>query len=164
MDTKSKIVKIFTLKRKISRLRRQRKKIAFTNGCFDILHAGHVHYLQEAKKVDRILIVGLNSDRSIRRIKGAGRPIVKEQGRASVLAALACVDFVILFDEDTPLKLIDSIKPDILIKGADWKKKGAVGSVGVVSNGGKIEYIKYISGCSSTNLIKRMAKSAQAKR
>jgi len=160
VNTKLKIVKLLTLKKKISQLRRQRKKVAFTNGCFDILHAGHVHYLQEAKKANRVLIVGLNNDRSVRKIKGAKRPIIKEQQRARILAALACVDYVILFGEETPLKLIEAIKPDILIKGADWRKKGAVGSDGVRANGGKIEYIKYISGRSSTDIIKRIAKSA----
>ena len=160
MNTKSKIVKLATLKKKIAQLRRRRKKIAFTNGCFDILHAGHVHYLQGAKKADRVLIVGLNNDRSVRKIKGAKRPIVKEQQRASILAALACVDHVILFGEETPLKLIEALKPDILIKGADWKRKGAVGSESVEANGGKIEYIKYLPGRSSTDIIKRIKKSA----
>jgi len=160
LDTKSKIVKLATLKKKITQFRRRRKKIAFTNGCFDILHAGHVHYLQGAKKVDRVLIVGLNSDRSVRKIKGAKRPIVNEQQRASVLAALACVDHVILFGEETPLKLIEAIKPDILIKGADWKRKGVVGSDYVEANGGKIAYIKYLSRHSSTDIIKRVKKSA----
>jgi len=160
MNTKSKIVKLLTLKKKIAYARRQRKKIAFTNGCFDILHAGHVHYLQKAKKQNRILIVGLNSDRSVRTIKGPRRPIVKEQQRASVLAALACVDYVTLFGEATPLKLIDAVKPDILIKGADWKKKGAIGGDRVTANGGKIEYIKFLSGRSSTDLIKRIKKNA----
>jgi len=160
MNTKSKIIKLPTLKKAIKRLRRGRKKIAFTNGCFDILHAGHVHYLQQAKKTDRILIVGLNNDRSVRKIKGAKRPIVGEQYRASVLAALACVDYVVLFGEDTPRKLIDAVKPDILIKGADWKRKGAVGSDQVLANGGRIEFIKFLSGRSSTDLIKRIKKSA----
>ena len=160
MNTKSKIVKLLTLKKKISQLRQRRKKIVFTNGCFDILHAGHISYLQGAKKTNRTLIVGLNSDRSVRKIKGAKRPIVKEQERAIILAALACVDYVILFDEDTPLKLIEAVRPDVLIKGADWKRKGTVGSKSVQENGGKVEYIKYISGCSSTDIIKRIAKSA----
>ncbi len=160
MNTKSKIVKLSTLKKRIAQLRRRRKKIAFTNGCFDILHAGHIHYLEGAKRANRILIVGLNSDRSVRKIKGAKRPVVKEQQRASVLAALACVDHVILFGEETPLKLIEAIRPDILIKGADWKRKGAVGSESVKAYGGKIEYIKYLPGRSSTDIIKRVKKSA----
>ena len=160
MNTKSKIVKLATLKKKIAQFRKRRKKIAFTNGCFDILHAGHISYLEKAKREDRVLIVGLNSDRSVRKIKGAKRPIVGEQERATILAALACVDHVILFSEETPLKLIEAVKPDILIKGADWKTKGAVGGDCVIKNGGKIEYIKLISGRSSTNIINRIAKSA----
>lgn len=159
MNTKIKIVKLPTLKKKISQLRRQGYNIAFTNGCFDILHQGHVSYLQEAKKTSRILIVGLNSDRSVKKIKGPKRPVVAEHARAVVLAALACVDYVIIFNEETPLKTIKALKPDILIKGADWKGKGAVGSDCVRANGGKIEYIKYIPGFSSTDIIKRMAKS-----
>lgn len=159
MNTKIKIVKLPTLKKKISQLRRQGYSIAFTNGCFDILHQGHVSYLQEAKKTSRILIVGLNSDWSVKKIKGPKRPVVAEHARAVVLAALACVDYVIIFNEETPLKTIKALKPDILIKGADWKGKGAVGSDCVRANGGKIEYIKYIPGFSSTDIIKRMAKS-----
>lgn len=164
MNTKTKIVKLSTLKRKIAQLKRTRRKIAFTNGCFDILHAGHVSYLEQAKKSGRILIVGLNSDRSVKKIKGLNRPVVGEKQRAVILAALACVDYVVLFHEETPLKLIEAVKPDILIKGADWKKKGIIGSENVRAHGGKIEYIKFISGFSSSNIIERIAKSAKKKR
>ena len=164
MNTKAKIVKLPALKKKIARPRKQGYKIAFTNGCFDILHWGHVQYLQGAKKAARILIVGLNSDRSVRKIKGPKRPIVNEQARANVLASLSCVDYVVLFNEETPLDLIKAVKPDILIKGADWKGKGAVGSDYVRANGGKIEYIKYIPGFSSTDIVKRIVKSDQTRR
>lgn len=164
MNTKTKIVKLPVLKKEIERLRRKGCTIAFTNGCFDILHAGHVSYLQEAKRTNRVLIVGLNSDQSVRKIKGPKRPIVNEQARATMLAALACVDYVTLFNEVTPLRLIEALKPDILIKGADWKRKGAVGSDMVRANGGKIEYIKFIQRFSSTDIIKRIAQSAQKKR
>jgi len=164
MNTKTKIVKLPTLKKKISQLRRQGHKIAFTNGCFDILHLGHVSYLQKVKKAGRILIIGLNSDQSIKKIKGPKRPIVDEKARAAILAALACVDYVILFNDETPLKVIEALKPDVLIKGADWKGKGIVGSDCVLAHGGKVEYIKYISGLSSTNIINRIRKSAQTKR
>jgi len=164
VNTKAKIIKLPTLKKKISRFRKQGNKIAFTNGCFDILHWGHVQYLQEAKKTARILIVGLNSDRSVRKIKGPKRPIVNEHARANILAALSCVDHVVLFNEETPINLIKAVKPDFLIKGADWKGKGAVGGDYVRANGGKIEYLKYISGFSSTDIIKRIAKSEQTKR
>jgi len=164
MNTKTKIVKLPTLKKKISRLRKQGYTIAFTNGCFDILHLGHISYLQNAKKEDRILIVGLNSDRSIRKIKGPGRPIVNEKERAAVLSALACVDYVTIFDEETPLRLIEAVGPDILIKGADWKRKGVVGSECVRARGGKVEHAKYISGLSSTDVINRILHRAQTKR
>ncbi len=160
MNTKAKFVKLPTLKKKISSLRSQGSRIAFTNGCFDILHAGHVSYLQKAKKTGRILIVGLNSDASVRSIKGVKRPIVAERDRASVLCALACVDYVTLFNEKTPQALIESLKPDILIKGADWKGKGIVGEDYVKANGGKVEYINFVSGFSSTDIINRILKYA----
>jgi len=156
VNTKTKIVKLVTLKQKIARLRKQGYTIAFTNGCFDIFHYGHVSYLESAKKNKRVLVVGLNSDRSVKKIKGAKRPINKEAGRAAVLAGLACVDFVTLFNERTPVKLIEAVKPDILIKGADWKGKGAVGSDIVEANGGKVEFIKFIPGFSSTDIIKKI--------
>ena len=160
MNTQTKIVKLPTLKKKIRALRKLKRKIAFTNGCFDILHLGHVSYLQEAKKAADILIVGLNSDRSVKKIKGPKRPIVDERSRAAVLAALACVDHVVLFDGETPIKLIEAVKPDILIKGADWKGKGAVGSECVRAYGGKVKFIKYVKGLSSTRIINRIVKSA----
>ena len=160
MNTQTKIVKLPTLKKKVRALHRKKRKVAFTNGCFDILHLGHVSYLQEAKKAVDILIVGLNSDRSVRKIKGPKRPIVDERSRAAVLAALACVDHVVLFDEETPLKLIEALKPDILIKGADWKGKGAVGSECVRAYGGKVKFIRFVKGVSSTRIINRIVKSA----
>ncbi|MBN1869888.1 MAG: D-glycero-beta-D-manno-heptose 1-phosphate adenylyltransferase [Candidatus Omnitrophica bacterium] len=160
MNTHVKIVKIPTLKKKIRALRRKNLKVAFTNGCFDILHLGHVRYLKEAKRTADVLVVGLNSDRSIRKIKGPKRPIVDERSRAEVLAALTCVDYVVLFHDQTPLKLIEAVKPDVLIKGADWKGKGAVGSECVRSYGGRVKFIKYVKGCSSTGIINRILKSA----
>jgi D-beta-D-heptose 7-phosphate kinase/D-beta-D-heptose 1-phosphate adenosyltransferase len=159
VETKQKIVGVVALKKKIAQLRKDGFKIAFTNGCFDILHAGHVSYLQRSKKPGRILIVGLNSDRSVRTIKGPRRPIVDEAARAVVLAALACVDFVVLFNEETPLKVIEALKPDILIKGADWKDKGIVGSEGVLAQGGQVEYAGLRPGFSSTDIINRIIKS-----
>ena len=160
MNTQTKIVKLPTLKKKIRALRKLKRKIAFTNGCFDILHLGHVSYLQEAKKAADILIVGLNSDRSVKKIKGPKRPIVDERSRAAVLAALACVDHVVLFDGATPIKLIEAVKPDILIKGADWKGKGAVGSESVRAYGGKVKFIKFVKGISSTGIMNRIVKRA----
>ena len=142
------------LKKIFPRLRRQGKKIAFTNGCFDLLHYGHVRYLEKAKSANRVLIVGVNSDSSVRRIKGTGRPINDEKSRAAVLAALVSVDYVVIFHEDTPLDLIRSLVPDILIKGADWKGKKVVGAEVVQAVGGKIELVPYLSGFSTTSIIK----------
>ncbi|HCX02815.1 MAG TPA: hypothetical protein DHO02_10715, partial [Syntrophaceae bacterium] len=115
------------LKDKLEILRKEGKKIAFTNGCFDILHVGHVRYLKEAKKTADALILALNSDASVRSIKGEKRPLVSEQERAEVLAALECIDFVTIFSEPTPLELICYLKPDILIKGGDWPEDQVVG-------------------------------------
>lgn len=151
-----KIVSLDSLKRKLAGLRSTGQKIAFTNGCFDILHFGHVSYLNAAKKNDRILIVGLNSDVSVRRLKGLGRPVHGELDRAGVLAGLSSVDFIVIFGEDTPYCLIQKIKPDILIKGADWKGKEIVGADIVRQNGGKVELIKYLNGLSTSNIVKKI--------
>lgn len=161
MNIKQKVVSLPVLKKKIAQLRRSGKKIAFTNGCFDILHLGHVTYLEQAKKNGRALIVGVNSDSSVRRIKGKQRPIVPQQARAAVLAALTSVDYVVIFTEDTPLKTIQAIKPDILIKGADWKGKEVIGSDIVGKNGGKVEFIKYIPQNSTTNIIDNVLKKCR---
>ena len=153
MKTSEKIVSVSSLKKKIAQLRRRGKTISFTNGCFDILHYGHTSYLEAAKKNNRVLIVGLNSDRSVRALKGLNRPIVGQKERAALLAALASVDFVVIFNEDTPYQLIKALTPDVLIKGADWKNKDVVGSDIVKFYGGKVEYIKYIPRFSTTNII-----------
>jgi D-beta-D-heptose 7-phosphate kinase/D-beta-D-heptose 1-phosphate adenosyltransferase len=138
--------------------------IAFTNGCFDILHYGHVSYLEAAKKKDRVLIVGMNSDASVRSLnKAPDRPIVPQDQRAAVLAGLACVDFVILFDEPTPAKLIAALKPGILIKGADWKGKEVAGADVVKANGGRVEFITYIERLSTTNIIEKIRLSCRGK-
>ncbi|MCK5580916.1 MAG: D-glycero-beta-D-manno-heptose 1-phosphate adenylyltransferase [Candidatus Omnitrophica bacterium] len=158
MNTKSKIVSLQTLKRHIKRLRQDRRTIAFTNGCFDILHWGHVRYLEEAKNRDRVLIVGLNSDISTRKIKGPTRPINPQEQRAVVLAGLACVDYVVIFDEETPQKLIASVGPDVLIKGADWKGKPVAGNDVVKARGGKVEFIHYVPDSSTTDMIKKIKK------
>ena len=129
------------------------KKIVFTNGCFDVLHAGHVDYLSRSKELGDILIVGLNSDSSIRRIKGDKRPIVPESERAMIIANLKSVDYVTLFDEDTPYELIKDIIPDILVKGSDWKEDEIVGGDIVKSNGGSIERIDFTTQQSTTNII-----------
>ena len=151
----NKILKIPALLKKLSALRRQGKTIAFTNGCFDLMHIGHVKYLEDAGKGNRVLIVGLNSDISTSSIKGPDRPIITQKSRAAVLAALESVDFVVIFNEDTPYKTIAAIKPDILIKGADWKGKSVVGEDLVK----KVEFVKYIKGFSTTNIIEKIIKS-----
>jgi D-beta-D-heptose 7-phosphate kinase / D-beta-D-heptose 1-phosphate adenosyltransferase len=132
------------------------KRIAFTNGCFDILHAGHVSYLRQARKRGDLLVVALNSDKSIKRIKGEGRPVNHETDRVLVLSELQSVDYVILFSEDTPTKLIKAIKPDVLVKGGDYKKSEVVGGDFVESYGGKVELVPVVKGRSTTNIIRKM--------
>ena len=150
-----KIVTIKTLIPHLTRLRKAGKTIAFTNGCFDIMHLGHVAYLQRAKRGNRVLVVGLNSDRSINRIKGPSRPICPVKSRAAVLAALSCVDFVVIFEQDTPYELIKAVKPDVLIKGADYKGKQVVGS----DIAKKVELLPFVKGFSTSDIIQRIAKT-----
>ena len=140
------------------RLKANGIKIAFTNGCFDLLHWGHVKYLQDAKKKADILIVGINSDASVRRIKGRGRPITSQLDRARIIGSLWCVDHVVIFSQDTPLELIKLVRPNILIKGADWKKSHIAGSKEVVKSGGRVLTIRLIKGRSTTNLIKEIVR------
>jgi D-beta-D-heptose 7-phosphate kinase/D-beta-D-heptose 1-phosphate adenosyltransferase len=130
--------------------------IVFTNGCFDVIHRGHIEYLQFSKKQGDILIVGLNSDRSVRENKGPTRPINGEADRAQVLAALECVDYVVIFDEATPVDIIPKVCPDILVKGEDWKDKGVVGREFVEARGGKVILARMVEGKSSTNIIDKM--------
>lgn len=152
----SKIRKIAELRGVIRGLKASGKRIVFTNGCFDLLHYGHVLYLTKAKARGDILIVALNSDFSVRRIKGKARPINSEKDRAGVLAALESVDYVVIFKEDTPLKTIKILKPDILVKGADWKKGAIVGADFVRSYGGRVETVPLVKGRSSTNIIRKI--------
>ncbi len=132
------------------------KRIGFTNGCFDILHYGHVQYLKKAKRSCDVLVVGLNSDISVRKIKGPERPINPEKARAGVLAALDPVDHIILFDDETPLRIIASVRPDILIKGSDWKVSEIAGSDIVISSGGEVKLIEIAKGYSTSSLIDRI--------
>jgi D-beta-D-heptose 7-phosphate kinase/D-beta-D-heptose 1-phosphate adenosyltransferase len=162
VDTSSKVVSLNVLNKKIAMFRRQGKQIALTNGCFDVFHFGHASYLEKAKKPNRILVVALNSDKSIQRIKGPQRPIIMQKYRAGLLAALACVDFVTIFNEDTPIKVVKAIKPDILIKGADWKGKPVVGKDIVEQHGGTMEYIRFVPGLSSTSIIETINKRCHA--
>jgi D-beta-D-heptose 7-phosphate kinase / D-beta-D-heptose 1-phosphate adenosyltransferase len=151
-----KVVDRQTLVRELAVCRQAGRRIAFTNGCFDILHAGHVQYLQEARAQSDLLVVGLNSDDSVRRLKGSHRPINPETARAEVLAALGAVDFVVLFDESTPLELIRALRPDVLVKGADYRKQDVVGADFVESYGGRVHLAPLKAGFSTTNLATKM--------
>jgi D-beta-D-heptose 7-phosphate kinase/D-beta-D-heptose 1-phosphate adenosyltransferase len=131
------------------------KKIVFTNGCFDLLHVGHVRYLQEARRLGDMLVVGINSDASVKRLKGKDRPIQNENDRAEILAALACVDATVIFTEDTPENLIHAVKPNILVKGGDWKIESIVGAPFVQSYGGEVFSLQFVEGKSTTKLIEK---------
>ncbi len=135
------------------------QKIVFTNGCFDLLHPGHIHLLNEAKRCGGRLIVGLNSDESVRRLKGAKRPILNESERAAILAALNCVDLVIVFEEDTPIKLIEALEPDILVKGSDYRPASVVGKKFVESYGGKVHLVPVVEGYSTTRLAEKVSQN-----
>ncbi len=156
ISSAKKIIGVEALKKKLSVLRKSGKTIAFTNGCFDLMHMGHVSYLQAAKKGNRVLIVGLNSDKSISRIKGPSRPICPQKSRAAVLAALECVDYVVVFNEDTPSNLIKAVKPDVLVKGADYTIDRVVGADFVKAHGGRVVLVDLVPGQSTTGVIQRM--------
>ncbi len=144
------------LKDNVDELRRQGKKIAFTNGCFDILHVGHTRYLRQAREKGDVLILALNSDASVRRIKGEKRPLIPQDERAELLSCLEFVDYVTLFDESTPLNLILYLKPDVLIKGGDWPEDQVVGRREVLSWGGTVSIIPEIPGASTTNIVDKI--------
>ncbi len=138
------------------RLRKEGKKLVFTNGCFDLLHVGHVRYLTRARALGDALVVAVNSDRSVREIKGEGRPILPEGERAEILAALACVDYVFIFDDPTPQRVIDAIVPDVLVKGADWGISEIVGRATVEGAGGTVRNIPLVEGASTTGIIRKV--------
>jgi D-beta-D-heptose 7-phosphate kinase/D-beta-D-heptose 1-phosphate adenosyltransferase len=144
------------LKEEVERLRGGGKRIAFTNGCFDILHVGHVRYLREARRTGDLLVVGLNSDASVRSIKGEPRPIVPQEERAEILASLLWVDYVTLFEEETPLKLIEHLLPDTLVKGGDWSEEAVVGREAVLSRGGRVVIVPFSEGASTTNIVEKI--------
>lgn len=140
------------------------KKIVLTNGCFDILHAGHIKYLREARRFGDLLVAAINSDDSIKRIKGNGRPVMTQADRVMVMSELACVDYIVVFDEDTPVKLLKKLRPDVLVKGADYKsKKDIVGWEVVESYGGKVQRVGMVEGCSTTNIIRKVRQSDDVK-
>lgn len=136
------------------RLKSENRKVVFTNGCFDLIHAGHVDYLSKAKKMGDVLIVGLNSDSSVKSIKGNKRPILKESERIFILSNLKPVDYIVVFKEDTPEKLINELVPDILVKGADWKLNDIIGKDVVLNNSGEVKTIKFVNNQSTTKIIK----------
>ncbi|MFZ1682969.1 MAG: D-glycero-beta-D-manno-heptose 1-phosphate adenylyltransferase [Candidatus Zixiibacteriota bacterium] len=150
------LLTLHTLTSTLTKLRRARKKVVFTNGVFDILHRGHVEYLRKARSYGDVLIVGLNSDSSVFRLKGAGRPVQPQMDRAAILLSLEAVDYVFIFGDDTPEKLIHQVRPDVLVKGADYTVANIVGSDFVRTYGGKIRRIRLTPGRSTTDVIKRL--------
>ena len=145
-----------TLLAELAKRRARGARVVFTNGCFDLIHPGHVRYLTAARALGDILVVGLNSDASVARLKGPGRPILTTGERAEVLSALIPVDHLIVFEEDTPKPLIDAIAPDVLVKGADWAPDAIVGSQETIARGGRVERISLVPGVSTTELIRRI--------
>lgn len=143
----------------IAKCRERKEKIVFTNGCFDILHVGHVRYLQAARALGDCLVVGVNSDSSVRGLKGDARPIVPQTERAELLSALRCVDLVFIFDEETPLALIKQVRPDVLVKGGDWSVDKIVGGEFVRSYGGEVISLPFHAGHSTTDIVKKIRSS-----
>ncbi|MDQ1334348.1 MAG: D-glycero-beta-D-manno-heptose 1-phosphate adenylyltransferase [Thermodesulfobacteriota bacterium] len=139
-----------------NRMKESGKRIVFTNGCFDILHPGHIRYLSAARELGDVLVVAVNSDASVRLIKGPKRPILEQQARAELVAALECVDLVLIFDEDNPLRVIQNLLPDILVKGGDWATDEIIGSDVVRSAGGEVKRIPFVTGFSTTDIINRV--------
>ena len=156
LDAVDKVVDRKTLKEKVDSLRQVGKVVVFTNGCFDLFHVGYVRLLQKARKEGDCLVVAVNSDRSVRQIKGPERPKIPEKERAEVLAAMACVDWVTIFDEADPLVLIRLLKPDVLVKGADWSEEKIIGASEVEEAGGKVLRIPLEPGISTSALIKKI--------
>ncbi len=146
-----------TLKSRIAAARRGQQRVVFTNGCFDLIHPGHIRYLRAAKKLGDVLIVALNSDASVRRLKGPSRPLVRQQDRCEVMAALEMVDYVTVFDQDTPYDLIKLLQPDVLVKGGDWKPEQIVGADVVRAAGGKVRSLPFAQGYSTTRLAQKAA-------
>ena len=156
IDTMTKIMSIDALIKERQHLRGEGKRLVFTNGCFDLLHPGHVSYLSRARSLGDALVVALNSDRSVRSIKGEGRPILNQQERAEVIAALEAVDYVTIFDDETPRELIAAVLPDVLVKGGDWAVDEIVGREEVEAAGGRVLSLPYIEGSSTTDIIERI--------
>ncbi len=159
-----KILKLASLQHRLTDLKAEGRRVVFTNGCFDLLHPGHVRYLQRARSFGDVLVVGLNSDASVRRLKGSERPILSVADRCEVVAALECVDFVTIFDQDTPLELIQQLVPDVLVKGGDWPLDQIVGREVVQRAGGKVIAVAFEQGYSTTDIIARIRGVSPASR
>lgn len=156
MNTKHKIRTLKELQSYSQKWKEEDRKVVFTNGCFDILHLGHIDYLEKARQKGTRLIVGLNSDASVKRLKGESRPINPEYARARLLAALQFTDAIVIFEEDTPLKLITTLLPDVLVKGSDYSIENIVGAKEVMANGGVVETIDFVEGYSTTQTIEKV--------
>jgi len=159
-DYKSKIRSVRQLKPILSRLQRRGKRVVFTNGCFDLLHIGHLRYLQRARRFGDRLVVAINSDASVRKIKGPWRPLLPEAERAEVLAALSCVDYVTIFNQPDPLAIVKALRPDVLIKGSDWGTNRIIGREIVEGLGGRVRRIPLVKGVSTSRLIEKIIKTA----
>jgi D-beta-D-heptose 7-phosphate kinase/D-beta-D-heptose 1-phosphate adenosyltransferase len=159
-SSRSKVKTVRQLKPILARLRRRGERIVFTNGCFDLLHIGHLRYLQRARRHGDRLVVAINSDRSVRKIKGPPRPLLPQAERAEVLAALSCVDFVTVFDEPDPLAVITALQPDVLIKGSDWSQNRIIGREVVEGRGGRVRRVPLVKGISTSRLIERILKTS----
>ena len=151
-----KIISGAELSRELARLNLMSKKIVFTNGCFDIIHRGHVEYLSEAANLGDILIIGLNSDSSVKKLKGPERPIQDQETRAKILSSMFFVSFVVIFDEETPHRLISEVKPDVLVKGGDYKIENIVGYDIVKAKGGEVLTIPFVDGHSTTSILQKL--------
>jgi D-beta-D-heptose 7-phosphate kinase / D-beta-D-heptose 1-phosphate adenosyltransferase len=158
-DSDSKIKNLDVLSHLIAKERARGRQVVFTNGCFDLLHVGHVKYLQKARGLGDLLVVGLNSDASVRRLKGERRPLIEESERAHILAALDCIDYVVLFDEDTPLRVIEALSPAVLVKGGDYSIDGVVGREVVEAGGGRVELVQFVDGRSTSRIIEKILAS-----
>lgn len=154
-EIKRKIITLEQASERFNETYRQKNRIVFTNGCFDLLHRGHIYYLAKARELGDLLVIGLNSDASVSRLKGPGRPVNSEQSRAEVLGALVLVDHIIIFEEDTPITLISALRPDILVKGGDYKREEIVGYKEVISRGGEVVIIPMLEGYSTTSMLKK---------
>jgi D-beta-D-heptose 7-phosphate kinase/D-beta-D-heptose 1-phosphate adenosyltransferase len=163
MKIQEKILQLSELLAKRQQAQSQNQRVVFTNGCFDLLHPGHISYLHQARQLGDLLIVALNSDVSVRRLKGDNRPILNQQERAIILAALTMVDYVTCFDEDTPHQLIVTLQPDVLVKGGDWALDQIVGRQEVEATGGQVFALPYVAGASTTDIVNRILSRYQNK-